>query len=207
MLPHRGQPTSSPNQWVSFWGHGRVSYVALNRRLSLDCGVLQMSAQVMRLFSHIPSRQGSLAALGYCLYMETLMLQFGDFIHHHGLLLPLDGFRAELLWCSPAQSSRTGLDQPINSGCSLEMACSTSACVLHLWPVRMGTFALLMSGSAESFISKYQVCLLLFVPQADGSDGELQHVPAEEACVREAVGHAQPLPNVAVGKDVHPADL
>lgn len=35
---------------------------------------------------------GSLAALGYYLYMEMLLLQPGDFIHHHGLLLSLGGF-------------------------------------------------------------------------------------------------------------------
>lgn len=64
-----------------------MSEAALNRKLSLDCGVLRMITVVLH--------RG--------LYVETLLLQLDDFVHHRGLLSLLRGFRPELLWCSPAQ--------------------------------------------------------------------------------------------------------
>lgn len=44
--------------------------------------------------------------------MEVLMLQSGDFVHHHGLLLLLGSLRPEMLQCPPAQVSTTGLHRP-----------------------------------------------------------------------------------------------
>lgn len=83
-------PTSSPYHSLRFRGHGSLSLVAFNRKLNLDCGILQMSSRDM----------------------EVLMLQSGDFVHHYGLLLLLGSLRPEMLRCSPAQASTTGLHSP-----------------------------------------------------------------------------------------------
>ncbi len=56
VLPHRDQPTSSPNHQVRFKGHRRVSYTTHIWKLSLSCWVIQMSAQLMCLFTVSPNR-------------------------------------------------------------------------------------------------------------------------------------------------------
>ncbi len=65
-LLHRGHLSSLPNHWERFRGQGRVSYATLTRKLSRDCGVHQISSQVMTLIMMSSQRVHA-----PCLHWET----------------------------------------------------------------------------------------------------------------------------------------
>ncbi len=72
-LLHRGHLSSLPNHWERFRGQGRVSYAALTRKLSCDCGVRQISAQVMTVTDVLPAGPCSLFALENSLDKVTVL--------------------------------------------------------------------------------------------------------------------------------------